>query len=152
MNLQNVLIKPCISFDQNLRTKNEVFDYLIQQFSKQGIVQCQASFKKAVQYRESLSETGLEHGVAIPHGVDGSVQQAAIAYVRLRHAIPWESMDDQPIRHVFLLAIPENRNDVHIRMLSELARSLIKEDVIDAINKAQTAEELLSAISVKGGK
>lgn len=149
MELYEVMDKDCLAFDEPLGSKEEVFDFLIKRLYECEAIQDKAVFKEAVFYRESLSETGLGDGVAIPHGVSSCVNKAAIAYVRLAAPIPWESLDDQPIRHVFLLAIPERGDDVHIRMLSELARSLIRPGVIQAINEAETAEDLLDAIQRK---
>lgn len=51
-------------------------------------------------------------------------------------------MDGKPVRHVLLLAIPENGDKVHIRMLSELAMHLIRKETRDALNCIKTKEEL----------
>ena len=70
--------------------------------------------------------------------------------MRLSHPLAWESIDDGPVRHVFLLAIPPRddggRDSVHIRMLSTLARSLIRPGVISGIEGARGAGELLDAL------
>lgn len=147
MELTQIMSVNCISFDQLLTTKQEVFEYLIDQLYEEGVISSKDQFLDAVLYRETLSETGLTDGIAIPHGKDDCVKKAFIAYVRLQDAIPWESIDDQPIKHVFLLAIPsKSEDDMHIRMISQLARSLIKQDVISKINEATAAKELLEVI------
>ena len=117
MNLRELLNESCISLDLPLDSKEAVFRTLSQDLNRAGIVKDPDRFRKAVEYRETLSETGLEEGIAIPHGIDATVSKAAIAYVRLAVPIEWESMDGKPVRHVFLLAIPENGDKVHIRML-----------------------------------
>ena len=136
MNLRELLNESCISLDLPLDSKEAVFRTLSQDLNRAGIVKDPDRFRKAVEYRETLSETGLEEGIAIPHGID------AIAYVRLAVPIEWESMDGKPVRHVFLLAIPENGDKVHIRMLSELAMHLIRKETRDALNCIKTKEEL----------
>lgn len=146
MELSEILKESCISFDVDLSTKEAVFDYLINQFYQVGIIDSKEAFKQAVYHREGLSETGLSEGIAIPHGVDQSVHIAAIAYVRLLHPITWESIDNQPVKHIFLLAIPCKGDDTHIRMISQLARSLIKKEVIEQINHAKAASDLLCVI------
>lgn len=142
MNLRELLNESCISIDLPLESKDEVFQTLSQNLKDAGIVEDSARFRKAVEYRETLSETGLEDGIAIPHGIDSSVRQAAIAYVRLEHPIEWESMDGNPVRHIFLLAIPESGDKVHIRMLSQLATQLIRKETRSALNNIRTKEEL----------
>ena len=63
--------------------------------------------------------------------------------MRLKHAIPWESLDGKPIRHVFLLALPINSNQGHIRLLSQLELRRIREVVIEKIVQIQRPLDLL---------
>lgn len=150
MELTQIMNEHCISFDQVLKSKHDVFEYLIEQLYQEGVISSKKIFMNAVLYRETLSETGLTQGIAIPHGKDDCVNKAFIAYVRLAKEIPWESIDGNPIKHVFLLAIPQNsKDDMHIRMISQLARSLIKPEVIIKINESTAASELLKVISKK---
>lgn len=144
MNISALMDEKSISFDVSLKDKESVFDYLIQQLYETGVIDSKIRFKEAVMYRETLSETGLGDGIAIPHGKTTAVKKAGIAFVRLKSPIEWPSLDDKPIQYVFLLAIPEgSENQEHIKMISELARSLIKDDVIEAIKNADNAQRLL---------
>ena len=142
MELKDLLKESCILMDAPLKTEDEVFRALSGELEEAGIVADRDQFRKAVEYRETLSETGLEDGIAIPHGIDTSVRQAAIAYVRLPEAIAWESMDGGPVRHIFLLAIPETGDKIHIRMLSELAMQLVRKETRQALNDIRTKDEL----------
>lgn len=146
MGVSELLKASCISFDVSLNSKDEVFEYLINQLYEAGAIGSKATFLEAVKYRETLSETGLGEGIAIPHGKSDAVLHAAIAFVRLKEAILWESLDDKPVQYVFLLAIPNSGDDQHIRIISQLARSLIKEPVIAAIKNADNPETLLEAL------
>lgn len=147
MELSQIIEEGCISFDVDLHTKEEVFEYLVNQLLEVDVISSKEKFLKALYYRETLSETGIGGGIAIPHGKDDCVNQASIAFVRLLRPIEWESMDDKPVQFVFLLAIPNSENnEIHLRMLSELARSLIKKEVIEKVEKAKTSEEFLKVI------
>ncbi len=147
MDLSNVFPPDCIRLDVDLPDKDSVFTYLGECFFNCGILTDPKAYLDTVRLRETLSETGLSQGIAIPHGVSASVKREGIAYVRLKHAIPWESLDGKPIRHVFLLAIPINSNQGHIRLLSQLARRLIREEVIEQIDQIQRPLELLQLLS-----
>lgn len=147
MDLSNVMNLSCIHFDIDLRDKNSIFDFLSDCFQKNGIIKSKTQYLQAVFLREQQSETGLSEGIAIPHGVSPTVTHEAIAYVRLKKPIPWESIDGKPIRHVFLLAIPVKSDKKHIQLLSTLARSLIREDTIKRLNQAQEPIELLHILS-----
>jgi fructose-specific phosphotransferase system IIA component len=148
MDLTQVIREECTSFDKKLGSKAEVFAYLTDQLYSADLISSREKFIEALYYRESLSETGIGDGIAIPHGKDVCVQQASIAFVRLHEPIAWESLDDKPIQYVFLLAIPMNggaENTMHIQILSELARRLIRKDVIQQVEKAKTFSEFLKA-------
>ena len=72
-------------------------------------------------------------------------------HVRTKKEIEWESIDGKKIKYIFLLAIPNNtKDDVHIKMLSELARSLMDQNVISKLEYVETADELLNLLK-KGG-
>ena len=146
MDISMLMDQSNIFFDLDLKSKQEVFEFLAKHFLTSGYISSKEAYIKAVEYRETLSETGLGEGIAIPHGKDASVVKAGIAFVRLKQPIiEWESMDDAPVQYVFLLAIPEKGEaNEHIRMISELARKLIHHEVIQAIKQAANAQALLT--------
>jgi len=72
--------------------------------------------------RERLGSTGLGQGIAIPHGRIRGLDRAIGFFVRPRHPIPFEAPDNQPVRDVFVLLVPEAATDEHLQILSELAQ------------------------------
>ena len=147
MDIKELLNQDCIVLHSDLKTKKEVFENLSHVLATIGNVSDEKDYVDALMYRETLSETGLGMGIAIPHGKSSSVKKASIAFMTLSTPISdWPSLDDQPIDVVFQLAIPDDSNDLHIRMLSELARKLIHEDVVKALRNAQTPEDVYKAL------
>lgn len=71
--------------------------------------------------RERLGSTGLGQGVAIPHARVAGLAEAAGAFIRLAAPIPFDSLDGRPVNLVFVLLVPEEANDAHLQLLSELA-------------------------------
>lgn len=148
MDLSSVLKPSCIAFGQDLANKEAVLDFLAHLLAADGAVSDEAAFRGAVADRERLAMTGLQDGIAIPHGISDAVVRPAIAYVRIKRAVPWETIDDKPVDQAFLLAIPTaaDGNKAHIRMLSALATALIKPEVIEGLGKVGTAEGLISLL------
>lgn len=142
MELRTLLHENCISIDLPLENKQDVFRLCADELFDSGVIDNQEDFVEALNDRETLSETGLEDGIAISHGISPCVRQAAIAYIRLSEPIEWESMDGTPVRPIFLLAIPQDGGKVHIRLLSELALKLMHQDVKNGLNRVKTREEL----------
>lgn len=71
--------------------------------------------------REKLGSTGLGQGVAIPHGRIKGLKEAVGAFFRLAAPIAFEAPDSKPVNLVFVLLVPEQANEQHLQILSELA-------------------------------
>jgi PTS system nitrogen regulatory IIA component len=71
--------------------------------------------------RERLGSTGLGQGVAIPHGRIKGLKEAVGAFLRLGGPVPFDSPDGKPVNLVFVLLVPEQANEQHLQILSELA-------------------------------
>lgn len=78
--------------------------------------------EKSLITREKLGSTGLGQGVAIPHGRIKQLKQAAGVFVRTRDAVPFGAPDNEPVRLLFVLLVPEHATDLHLQILSELAQ------------------------------
>ena len=99
--------------------------------------------REAVLAREQSMSTGMEHGIAIPHGaVDGLEEIAAcMAVIGGEGGLPFESIDGGPARLVVVLVIPRDQKLLHIRTLADVARALGKESVRAALEVATSPGE-----------
>jgi nitrogen PTS system EIIA component len=79
--------------------------------------------------RERLGSTGLGHGVAIPHGRLRGLKEAIGAVIRLAEPIPFEAPDGAAVGLFVFLLVPENANEEHLEILSELAELLSDDDM-----------------------
>lgn len=95
--------------------------------------------------REAKSGTGVPGGVAIPHCRSEAVETATLAFARLSRPVDFSGPDgDATI--VFLIAAPAGGGKEHLKILSKLARNLVKKDFIDALNTARTEEEIVELV------
>ena len=87
--------------------------------------------------------TGMEHGIAIPHGaVDGIEEIAAcMGIIQSEAGLPFDSIDGGPARLVVVLVIPRDQKLLHIRTLADVARALGKESVRQALLSATSQGE-----------
>lgn len=74
--------------------------------------------------RERLGSTGLGHGVAIPHGRIKGLKQPLAAVFQLANAIGFDAPDEQPVRLMIFLLVPEAATQKHLEILSEIAELL----------------------------
>lgn len=74
--------------------------------------------------RERLGSTGLGHGVAIPHGRIKGLKAPMAAVFQLRTPIGFDAPDEQAVRLLIFLLVPEAATQKHLEILSEIAELL----------------------------
>lgn len=122
MNLIAPLLPPAnVVADLDASSKKRVFEEAGLLFETQLGLAHDLVFDKLFT-RERLGSTGLGQGIAIPHSRIAGLAEAAGAFIRLAAPIPFDSLDGRPVSLVFVLLVPEEANDTHLRLLSELAR------------------------------
>jgi PTS system nitrogen regulatory IIA component len=105
----------------------------------------------AVEERESVLSTGIGFGIAIPHAKSASVESLALVCGRTAQPIPFDSLDGEPVRLVFLLVGPESAAGQHVKALSRIARLVRRESVRQALLAAETPEEFHRVITEAEG-
>jgi len=148
MQLSSVTKESLILLDKNWQTRGEIITALCQRLFDEGIVSSKEAFSEAVWAREALSETGFEQGIAIPHGKSSTVKRPAFAAVRLTQPVDdWPTMEgEDSVSMVFLLAVPNNDDEGHLRLLSSLSLALMDEHNVAALRTAPTVSTFLAQL------
>ncbi len=81
--------------------------------------------------RERLGSTVISDGVAVPHARITNLRQPLAAYLRVLNPFIFDSPDN-PIRHMFILLVPQRADDTHLKILSVMSRMLIDKEFIAA--------------------
>ncbi|MGL5049198.1 MAG: PTS fructose transporter subunit EIIC [Fusobacteriaceae bacterium] len=149
MNFSNLINSNLIILDLDSQNKNEVIQKLVDLLDQNGILTDKQDFLKTVMDRENISPTGLEGGLAIPHGKSTSVKVPKIAVARLKNKIKnWESVDEEnEVNLVFLIAIPDSeKGTTHIEVLSNLTSLFMEEGFLESLKNSQNKDEFLNII------
>ncbi|MCJ7858056.1 PTS fructose transporter subunit IIABC [Corynebacterium kalidii] len=103
--------------------------------------------------REEKAATGLPGGIAIPHCRTTAVDGPSLGFARLRTPTDFGSdeTDNQgnPLGTdlVFMILAPEGAGSAHMKVLSTLARALVKKDFVAALRSAESEEEIVSLVT-----
>jgi PTS system, fructose subfamily, IIA component len=143
MEIRDMFSKERICFDMKSKTKAEALDELIELLIKDNKVKDAAIFKKAVLDREEEYSTGIGMGIAIPHGKSNSVIEASIVFGKSVDGVEYDSMDGKPAHLFFLIAVPEEANNVHLKVLSEISRKLMHSEVREQLMNCGSFEDFL---------
>jgi len=74
--------------------------------------------------RERLGSTGIQDGIAIPHGKVPGLDRIVIACGRSEKGIDFEAHDQRPTHLFFVLLAPEFAAGQHLKALARLSRLL----------------------------
>ncbi|HYO39852.1 MAG TPA: fructose-specific PTS transporter subunit EIIC [Nocardioidaceae bacterium] len=96
--------------------------------------------------REATSATGLPGGIAIPHCRTEAVDAPTLAFARLSPGTDFGAKDG-PADLAFLIAAPAGGGATHLKVLTQLARALVKKDFTDGLRQAQTPEEVVGLVT-----
>ncbi len=103
----------------------------------------QEELLKAVWEREKMMSTGIGQGLGIPHVRLTGLADAAVAVGVSRDGIAdYESLDNKPVHIIVLIAAPQGRHEIYIRLLARVANVLKQDDVRMAIIEAEDQAEV----------
>jgi PTS system nitrogen regulatory IIA component len=97
--------------------------------------------------RERLGSTGLGHGVAIPHGRIKGLKAPMAAVFLLANPIGFDAPDDQAVRLMIFLLVPEAATQKHLEILSEIAELLSDASLREKLNSSTDGAQLHALIS-----
>lgn len=95
--------------------------------------------------REQKTATGVPGGIAIPHCRSAAVTEPALAMARLSQKVDFGAKDG-PADLIFFIAAPDGADQEHLKLLSKLARSLIKKDFTAALRAASSDQEIVDLV------
>jgi fructose-specific phosphotransferase system IIA component len=142
MKITDILNESVIRTNLPGTTKEEIINAMIDIVAGQPHVIDKEKMRIAIFEREKIMSTGVGSGFAIPHGKTDAVSDIVAAFAVTAQAIDYQSLDDQPVRLVFLLVGRDNMVGPHIKLLSRISRLMNKEDFRKQLLEAKTPREI----------
>lgn len=130
-------------------TKDEIINALVNVAGSSPKVLDLERMRAAIFEREKKMSTGVGNGFAIPHCKTDAVSEIVAAFGITAQPIDYESLDERPVRLVFLLVGRDNLVGPHIKLLSRISRLMHKEDFRNRLLEKQTPAEVLEAFRVE---
>ena len=135
-----------VELDQNLgSTPEDVIRHLAGKVAANGrATEVEGLFADAFA-REQKTATGVPGGIAIPHCRSTAVTEPTLVMARLSQPVDFGAKDG-PADLIFFIAAPEGADQEHLKLLSRLARSLIKKDFTASLRAAGTQAEVVELV------
>ena len=93
--------------------------------------------------REKLGNTGIGHGVALPHSRYKKTDKAVIAIITLQEPIDYDSPDRQPVDIAFGLLVPQAASQEHLGLLAAIAGMMSEDQNRASLLAASDSSEVL---------
>ncbi|MFZ7132762.1 MAG: PTS sugar transporter subunit IIA [Eubacteriales bacterium] len=147
MEINQLLNEKLILLDLQSTNKLDAISEMAEVLYKEGKLFDKACYLQAVLKREEEFSTGIGMGIATPHGKSSAVKEAALVFAKSKFGVDFASIDGNPAYLFFLIAVPEEANNTHLRILSELSRRLMHEDVRKKLSEVNTTSEVITLFS-----
>ena len=143
---QQIIAEDLILLDADLgESKEAVIERLAGVLASAGRATETDALRDAALAREAQSATGLPGGIAIPHCRSEAVTSASLGFARLNPKVDFGAPDG-PADLVFLIAAPAGAGSAHMKLLSSLARALVKPEFVTSLRNASSAAEIVTLV------
>ncbi len=105
-------------------SRDDVLQKLVELLKEQGKLSDASSFYTAILDREKIVSTGIGMGVAIPHAKLPNFNEFFIAIAILQKGVDWHALDDTPVRIVFLIGGPDDKQTEYLQILSGITMAI----------------------------
>ena len=136
--------KENICMVESIKDKKELFHFLAEFMAKQGQIENDEieKIENGLWKREELSLTGVGNGVAIPHVQNEAVKNPTVVCVKSEKPIFYEGLEENEVHLVFMIAVPPNAGDQHLKYLAALSRKLTDENFVASLRNSKNEDEL----------
>jgi len=124
MFLHDLFSPEFIKVDLEAEDKEEVFEELVNHYCHADNVNIREEVLKALTEREAKMSTGIQKGIAIPHGKTGAVKSVKGVAGISRKGIDYDSLDGEPVYLLFMIIAPMEDYEIQLRVLKRLAELL----------------------------
>lgn len=127
-------------------TKDALLAELVRVLAASGAVSDEAEVLRAVRAREAVLSTGVGSGVAIPHAKCDQARTLTMAAGVTRGPVPFDALDGEPVRLLFLLVGPDAEAGQHVKALSRISRLVRRDGFRERLVAAGSADEFLAVV------
>lgn len=125
-------------------TKEGVLNNLIDSLDGQAAVRNLEEVRRSIFGREQIMSTGVGKGLALPHAKTPAVSESIAAFAVTQMPIEFGSIDDVPVRLIFLLVGTETAKSEHIKILSRISRLMNRDSFRERLLEAGSSDEILA--------
>lgn len=137
------LASECVHLNMRSADKEDIIRELVTSLLHAGKVTDYDEVLAAVLEREQSMSTGMQHGVAIPHGRSNGVTELCAAVGIIPEGVEFDSIDGERTHIVFLVASPKDNPGPHLQILAGIAGIVNSDEARERMLAVPTRRELI---------
>jgi PTS system nitrogen regulatory IIA component len=142
------LLKPeLVKMHLEATTKVGAIREMVSILDQAGMLKDSQAAEEVVLERETIMSTGMERGIAIPHGKTDSVDSLVVALGLKPEGLDFGSADGQPTNILIITLSPLSRTGPHIRFMAEISTLLSNDSLRKLILNAKTSQEVVDLLT-----
>ncbi len=126
--------------------KQLVIKELVTRLVELGKIDNADRFYAQVVHRESLENTGIGHGFAIPHARTDSVDDFHCVFGILPEGIEYQSYDKVPVNYIMLSIFPTSMSTKYLYLVGMMARLFATAEKREALDEARTPAKVFAVL------
>ncbi|MCL1815439.1 MAG: PTS sugar transporter subunit IIA [Treponema sp.] len=145
-----------IKIGMEAEDKDEAFEELADVFCQASRLNIREDILGAIKERERKMSTGIQKGIAIPHGKTSAVDKVCGVLGISQRGVDYDALDGKPVYLLFMILVPLAETELHLRILKRLAELLqnpqfftdlaSQQDPVAASGVIKKYENILAAI------
>jgi len=124
MFLYDIFPPELIKIGLEAEDKDEVFEEMADLFCQTIKPSNRNDVLEAIWERESKMSTGIQKGIAIPHGKVKGLENVYGILGISKNGIEYDALDDQPVYLLFMVLAPRTDSELPLRLLKRLSELL----------------------------
>lgn len=149
MKLSDIISEKYIQIGLEAKSKNDLIEKMLMLVSSHPAILDRAKLRADVLKREKEMTTGIGKNVALPHAKTSAVSAPLLGFAVLKREVEFASIDDEPVKLVFLLATPEQMLTQHLKLLSRISRVIGSDATREKLLQAESSAEVVELFQLE---
>ena len=147
-NEKKVISEEMIFLDKELTSQEDILKFIVKSAFENDYVEEEDKLLTAVKKRENEISTAIGYLIAIPHGKTEAVKSPFISMVRTSEKVKWTEDNDEMVRLVFLIGVPEkSEGKLHLKFISQLSKKLLDDSFREKLQNKKNKNEIFEQLS-----
>ena len=131
----------------NINNAADALGILVELQEGIGVITNGTAYYNAVYQRENFGgTTAIGEGIALPHAGNAGVSAPGVSALTLRRGVDWGAPDGRPVDLLFMIAVPQGEESLHLQILARLVNLLSRNSLVDALRHASSPQRFLELL------